>query len=55
MTMRRFAQVMLTIVFAASAGPVRAQERVVIETQATGGEPMMIPGFGGQRLCVAGG
>jgi protocatechuate 3,4-dioxygenase beta subunit len=54
MTMRRFAPVMLTIVFAASAGPVRAQERVVIETQPTGGEPMMIPGFGGQRQMKTG-
>ena len=43
MTMRCFAPVMLTIVFAASAGAGRAQERVVIETQSTGGEPMMMP------------
>ena len=54
MKMRRFAPAMLTIVLAASATAARAQQQIVIESQSTGGEPMMMPGLGGPRQMKTG-
>jgi protocatechuate 3,4-dioxygenase beta subunit len=53
MTMRRFA-VMVTILVACAAPTARAQQQMIIETQSPGGEPMMMPGFGGPRQMKTG-
>lgn len=53
MTIRRMAPVVLTMIFAAGAPALHAQQQMIIETQSVG-EPVMMPGMGGPRQLKTG-